>query len=172
MATNKQTMDIARKQIGYTEGRNNDNKYGKYFGANHCSWCGIFCWWCGQKAAEKFKTLNPIAKNASAAYIQEETVRKGGKWILKKTTSEKKKKNVLKMLKEGDIISFDFGEKDNYRDHVGLVEKVSGNTIITIEGNTQPDNKKERGKYDKVCRKKRNYKDMCAVVRPKYTKEK
>ena len=170
MATAKQTMDVARKQIGYTEGPNNDNKYGRSFGANHQSWCAIFCWWCGMRAAEIHKTLNPIAKNASAAYIQEDTVKRGGKWILKKTTSEKKKKNALKMLKEGDIISFDFGVKDNYRDHVGLVERVQGNTIITIEGNTQPDKKSEHWKYDKVCRRHRKYTDICAVVRPRYTK--
>ena len=171
MATANQTMNIARKQIGYTEGKNNDTKYEKAFGLNHQSWCAIFCWWCGQKAAEKHKTLNPIAKNASAAWIQDETVRRGGRWILKKTTSAKKKKAVLDDLREGDIISFDFGTKDAYRDHVGFVEKVSGDNVITIEGNTQPDKKSERGSFDKVCRKKRHYTDMCAVVRPKYTKK-
>ena len=171
MLTAKQVMTIAESQIGYTEGHNNRTKYGNEFGSNNSSWCAIFCWWCGHTAALKHKSLNPIAKNASAAYIQEETVRKGGKWILRKTTSEKKKKDALEKLKPGDLISFDFGEKDAWRDHIGFVERVNGDHIITIEGNTQPDRKSERGKYDRVCRKKRNYVDMCAVVRPKYKKD-
>ena len=172
MATAKQTLDAAREQIGYTEGKNNNTKYGKAFGTNNVNWCAIFCWWCGNRAAEKHKTLNPIAKNASAAYIQEKTVRLGGRWILKKTADAKMKKESLDRVKPGDLVSFDFGVKDMYRDHIGFIEKVSGNYLITIEGNTQPDDKNERGKYDKVCRKKRNYKDICAIVRPRYTKEK
>ena len=124
------------------------------------------------KAAEKYKTLNPIAKNASAAYIQEETVRKGGRWILKKTTDAKKKKKALEKIKEGDLVSFDFGKKDKWRDHICFALEVSGDYLITIEGNTQPDKKSERGAYDKVCKKKRIYTDICAVVRPRYTKSK
>ena len=169
MATAKQVLTVAQSQIGYTEGKNNDNKYGKLFGANHQSWCAIFLWWCGNRAAIKHGSLNPIAKNASAAYIQEETVRKGGRWILKKTTSKKKKKNALASIKPGDLVSFDFGKKDAYRDHVGFVLKVSGDHIITVEGNTQPDKKEDRGKYDSVCKKKRPYEDMCSVVRPRYS---
>ena len=170
MPTAKQVMDVARSQIGYTEGANNKNKYGKAYGSNYVSWCAIFEWWCGKKAAEKYGGLNPFPKNASAAYNQEDIVRRGGRWILPKTTSAKTKKAALKKLKPGDVIAFDFGKKEGYRDHTGLIESVDGETIITIEGNTQPDGKKE--KYDGVHRKHRNYKDMCSVVRPRYTKEK
>lgn len=169
MTTAKQVMDVARDQIGYTEKAKNNNKYGKAFGLNYDSWCAIFVWWCGNRAAEKHKGLNPIAKNASAAYIQEETVRRGGKWILKKTTKAKEKKAILPKLKEGDIISFDFGKKDAWRDHTGFVESVKGDTIITIEGNTQP--QEGSAKYDGVHRRKRKYTEMCSVVRPRYTKK-
>lgn len=170
MPTAKQVMDVARSQIGYTEGANNKNKFGKKFGENNVSYCAIFLWYCGQIAAEKHGGLNPIAKNASAAYIQEETVRKGGRWILPKTTNKKLKKSVLKKLKEGDMVSFDFGKKDGWRNHIEFVEKVVGDVIITVGANTQPDGKKQ--KFDGVHRKHREYNDMCAVVRPKYTKEK
>lgn len=41
--------------------------------------------------------------------------------------------------KKGDIILFNWGDNtqpnDGYSDHIGVVEKVSGNTITTIEGN-------------------------------------
>lgn len=36
----------------------------------------------------------------------------------------------------GDIIVFDW-KKDGWTDHIGIVEKIEGNTITTIEGNTQ-----------------------------------
>lgn len=166
MPTNKQVMEIAKSQIGYTEGAKNNNKYGKKYGENNCSWCAIFLWWCGNTAAEKYKGLNPIAK-CDNVYIQEQTVRRGGRWILTKTTSASKKKAVLKKLKYGDIVSFDFGKKDNYRDHVGFVVGVSDDYIITIEGNTQPQNGK--AKVDGVHERKRKYTEMCAVVRPCYT---
>ena len=167
MPTSKQVIAIAKEQVGYSEGANNNNKYGKKYGENHVPYCAIFLWWCGQKAAEKHGGLNPIAK-CSNVYIQEETVRRGGRWILKKTTSKRMKKEVLPKLKEGDLISFDFGKKDNYRDHMGFVLHVDGDKIVTIEGNTQPQNKKT--KYEGVYIRERPFTDMCAVVRPRYTK--
>lgn len=36
----------------------------------------------------------------------------------------------------GDIIVFDW-RKDGWADHIGIVENMNGNTITTIEGNTQ-----------------------------------
>lgn len=35
----------------------------------------------------------------------------------------------------GDIIMYDWDKKDGWPEHVGIVEKVSGNTITVIEGN-------------------------------------
>ena len=32
----------AEAELGYKEGRNNSNKYGKWFGMNNVSWCCIF----------------------------------------------------------------------------------------------------------------------------------
>jgi len=37
--------------------------------------------------------------------------------------------------KPGDIIVFDW-QKDGWGDHIGIVEQVDGNQVITIEGNT------------------------------------
>lgn len=37
--------------------------------------------------------------------------------------------------KAGDIIMYDWDKKDGWPEHVGIVEKVSGNTITVIEGN-------------------------------------
>lgn len=42
------------------------------------------------------------------------------------------------ILKQGDIIFFDWTANGNTgtADHVGIVEKVDGNTIYTVEGNS------------------------------------
>ena len=42
--------------------------------------------------------------------------------------------------KHGDIIFFDWADSnDGQADHVGIVEKVEGSTIYTIEGNASTD---------------------------------
>ena len=38
--------------------------------------------------------------------------------------------------KAGDIITFDWEGQGGFADHIGIVEKVEGNTVYTIEGNT------------------------------------
>ena len=59
----------------------------------------------------------------------------------------------------GDIIVFDW-KKDGWTDHIGIVEKIEGNTITTIEGNTQK----------RVARRTYLYNDwrIAGYARPKY----
>lgn len=37
---------IASSQIGYTEGKNNDTVYGKWYGIPNAPWCAMFITWC------------------------------------------------------------------------------------------------------------------------------
>lgn len=39
-------VKAAQAEIGYKEGKNNDNKYGKWYGLNNQPWCMIFVCWC------------------------------------------------------------------------------------------------------------------------------
>lgn len=39
-------IKTAESQLGYKEGRNNNNKYGKWFGYNNVAWCCEFVVWC------------------------------------------------------------------------------------------------------------------------------
>ena len=59
----------------------------------------------------------------------------------------------------GDIIVFDW-KKDGWTDHIGIVEIINGNTITTIEGNTQK----------RVARRTYLYNDwrIAGYARPKY----
>lgn len=165
--TASKVMALARKQIGVCESPANSNrqKYGKAYGWNGTYWCAQFVWWCIWKAGGG----DIVGKSASAAYIQEETVKKGGKWIMKKNTSSKTRKGYLKKAKPGDIVSLDFGAYDAVRDHTGLVDHVEGNYIICIEGNTSKAGSQSNGGM--VCKQRRLYSSICSAVRPAYSDE-
>ena len=168
MPTAKQVMDIARSQIGVKESPagSNKTKYGSTFGMNGQPWCFIFEWWCGEQAPG----ANPFPHNANAAYGQDDIVsKKGGSWVMKKNKSKSARLAALKKYKAGDCVDFDFGNYDAYRRHTGLVEKVEGNYVICIEGNTSPDGSKgSQSNGGMVCRKKRYYTQICSCARPKY----
>ena len=46
MGKREEFLEIARSQIGYQEGYNNDTKYGAWYGLNNEPWCAMFCSWC------------------------------------------------------------------------------------------------------------------------------
>ena len=43
--TAEMVIKTAEAELGYREGKNNDNKYGKWYGLNWVSWCCIFVVW-------------------------------------------------------------------------------------------------------------------------------
>lgn len=165
MTTSADVLKVAVSQIGYKESPANSNKtkYGKWFGLNGQPWCAIFLDWCFEQA--KGGVLFP--HNANAAHAQDEIVIKcAGTWIMKKTTSKATRRAYLAKAKPGDVVCFDFGRMDAYRQHIGIVERVSGTNIICIEGNTSQHGSQSNGGM--VCRQSRPYTYICAVVRPAY----
>lgn len=172
MPTAKEFVTVALGQVGVTEYPANSNrtKYGEAFGANGEFWCAIFEWWCGDKAAKKYGGTNPIPHNANAAYGQDEIVsKKGGKWIMKKTKSANTRREALKKYKKGDIVDMDFGKMTAYREHTGIVVKVDGLYVVTVEGNTSVKGSQNNG--GRVCKKWRYYKEICSCARPKFDAE-
>lgn len=168
-STAKGVIRQAVLQTGYVEGRNNNTKFGEAIGANFQSWCASFLWWCGEHAAKD----NPIVKSASAAYIQDLTVpQKGGSWVMRKTASNVTKKEGLSHAKFGDIVSFDFGANDLWRDHTAFVLGRSGSCYVTIEGNTSSGSLGSQTNGDCVAIRIRHYTNVCSIVRPKYAPSK
>ena len=159
-------LTVARSQIGVKESPagSNRQKYGSAYGMNGVPWCAEFVWWCGSKAGEP----NVIGKSASAAYIQEATVKKGGAWVMAKTTKVDTRMSYARQAMPGDVVSFDFGAMDAVRDHVGIVESIDGDYIICIEGNTSKRGSQSNG--GEVCEQKRSYISICSAVRPAYKK--
>ena len=173
MSKRPSAVDVIRKalqQYRYTEhpAGSNRTKYGEAFGLNGQPWCAEFVWWAGWIAAGKDQAYNPFAHNANAAYIQDKTVKtKKGRYILKQTANNKKKKEALPKYKTGDEVSFNFNGGTS-RVHTGLIVGTYGNTVYCIEGNTSLTDAGSQSNGGAVAYRTRNYTNCVCVVRPNY----
>jgi len=126
-------VNIALSQVGTESGE----EYCKWYGFDHeVGWCAIFVSWCGTEAGLVKKGLMPkFAWVPTGVYWFQSR----GQWHPNDYTP-----------KPGDIIFFDWydydldeeGEEigqDGQADHVGIVEKVEGGRVYTVEGNTTVD---------------------------------
>ena len=52
-------VEIALKEVGYTETPKNTNKtkYGKWFGMDGLAWCGMFVSWCYDQAGQRLPNI-------------------------------------------------------------------------------------------------------------------
>ncbi|MDE6616437.1 MAG: CHAP domain-containing protein, partial [Lachnospiraceae bacterium] len=110
-------VSVAAKEIGYRETGNNMTKYGAWYGMNGAAWCHMFVSWCAAKAGIP---ASVVPKTASTS--------EGMEWFKSRGIFKYKGKYTPK---RGDLVYFKTG-----RNHVGIVEKVTGSTLHTIEGNT------------------------------------
>ena len=147
----KDVVKVAVGEIGTKESPKGSNrqKYGKEYGVNGAAWCCQFVWW--------------VFKHAGAAALFY-----GGKKTAYCPTLmnyyKKQGQFVTKDFKSGDIIFFDFNG-NGAADHVGIVEKITGDVIYTIEGNTSVGNDSNGGQ---VMRRNRSKKNVLGVGRPNY----
>lgn len=123
----KDIVDVAIGEIGYAEEGSNKTKYGKWYGMNGAAWCHMFVSWCANQAGI---SVSIVPKTASTTT--------GMEWFKSKGLFKYKGKYTPK---RGDIIYF----KSAGASHVGIVEKVEGSTVHTVEGNTS--NKVARRNY-------------------------
>ena len=145
-----QIVLIAKKELGYREGTNNDNKYGVWFKLNNQPWCAIFVCW----VFDKCQLGNRVLKSASCIEIE--------KWG--------KAKGLLVnpvLTKAGDLVLFDF-HKVGKPEHIGIaIEDYNPKTksVKTIEGNTGD---ASRTNGDGVYERIRYVPDIRSVIHPKY----
>lgn len=108
----KDLIGVALTQVGYTEGPNNDTKYGDWMNLSNHPWCGIFVSWCARQAGIPTSVLkntgiaNPSNFGLKYYSLSEYTPRPGDLFFKKGFT------------------------------HVGIVYTVGSTTFTTIEGNT------------------------------------
>lgn len=145
----------ARKHLGYVEGKNKDNIFGQWYGANHAPWCAAFVSYILNhvglgdliKGAQTAKGFNSCG--AGIAFF--------------------KKRNAWHPVSEavqGDLVFFDW-DHDGEQDHVGIVVRndPAKKVVHTIEGNTSDTNHSNGGT---VQAKVRNYSTIMGVGRPAY----
>lgn len=153
-------LDLARSQIGYKEGKNNENKYAAFFDAKtgawqyfntkkqNSPWCSVGLHWCvyqisNSDACRKFWNEPKPADNCGA----------GVKFVV-----QYMKKQIVKVkdAKAGDLITF------NGDSHIGIIESVD-EKIHTIEFNKSDSVK--RCTYTLTSNK------ISHIIRPKYDAE-
>jgi len=148
-------IEIAKAELGYQEGPNNDTKYGKWYGLNFQPWCAMFISWVFDQAGE-VKAVAASGKKGFASCAA------GLAWF-----SKRNKLVPIGQAKAGDIAFFQFDD-DAQPDHVGIVVKNDKltKTLVCIEGNTSGNKQGSQANGDGVYRKKRPYKYVMAVARP------
>ena len=120
---NSTIVEIAKREIDYTGGE----KYWRAYGfTRHAAWCACFVTWCADEAGliEEGKVPRYALCLNGVKWFKNK-----GRWLDKGTVPE-----------TGMIIFYDrragngYGQ-DGRSDHTGIVEKVEGNYVYTIEGN-------------------------------------
>lgn len=112
-------VEIALSQVGNVGGE----PYWRWDGFNsRIEWCAVFVSWVANQAGYIDKGIVPKFTTCRT---------QGVPWF--------KNKGLWRapgyIPKSGDIIFFDW-QQDGLADHVGIVERVEGNKIYTVEGNS------------------------------------
>ena len=107
-------VSVARTQVGYREGENNDTKYGTWYGLPNQPWCAMFVSWCARQAGVPTDILRNCAIAAPLPGYFNITYYDGAEYT----------------PRPGDL----FFTKT--LSHVGLVESANSEYFYTLEGNT------------------------------------
>lgn len=143
-------IELAASQVGVHESPANSNNvkyntwyYGKEVSGANYPWCAVFISWL-------FRGNQSLCiKTASCAEMLS--------WF-------EKRGQTVRSPMPGDIVFFKYSTNTRRTNHVGIIEKVNGNTLHTIEGNTSLTSNDNGGK---VMRRKRT-KNIVSYARPAY----
>ena len=108
-------------------------------------WCCAFVYWCFDEAARAAGRDNPMVKTAGCMDHWRRAAGAGAKLIRAAEAAED-----AGLVQAGMIFIVDHG---GGRGHTGLVEKVAGGLITTIEGNTDASKTREGGGVYRLVRK-------------------
>lgn len=155
METINSILKVAENEIGTKESPANSNKqkYGVAYGLNGAPWCVIFIWYIFREAGAS-SLFYDGGKVASCSSVM--------------SFAQKKKQWVTSGYQPGDLVIFDFPNTGAETDHIGIVKKVSNKVLITIEGNTSPDDKGSQSNGGMVCEKERSVDLVIGAYRPNY----
>jgi hypothetical protein len=137
---NNQIIDIALKEVGYTEmpANSNKTKYGAWFGFDGVPWCAMFVSWCYHHAGYPLGNIG-FTNGFCGCQTGFDHWKKTGEI----TTTPVK----------GDIVLFDWNGDMRY-DHTGLfIEHHSDGYFKSVEGNTSASNQSNGGEVQVRIRK-------------------
>lgn len=120
MSKRNDMVNVALSQLGYTEGYNNDTKYGDWYGLPNQPWCAMFVSWCGNEIGVLDEAFPRFAGCTTGFHEMEG-------WGI--TTND----HIIP--EAGDLIFFEWDGDDDDYDHVGIVEYADESYVHTIEGN-------------------------------------
>ena len=141
--------DVALKEVGYTEGANNVNKYSKELNRLAESWCADFVSWCAIKSGE-------IVLNSASVQAWYEWA-KAKNYIVPVATSVK-----------NDLLLFSF--TGTHIEHIGINLGWNPNTHLfdTVEGNTSASSTSSQSQGDCVALKHRPPSCIKYAIRPQW----
>lgn len=127
-----EALKVAISQIGVMEDPPGSNKgpvVNQYLASTALPpglfWCAAFVYWCFDKAAAKIGKANPLVKTG---HVMTHWNKTAGKKILTVDAVDKPS-----LIKPGHIFIMNTGGSSG---HTGIVEKVEGGFVHTIEGNS------------------------------------
>ena len=132
----------------------NTEYYGREVSGDAYKWCMVFLWWVFRKAGES-AAFFAGAKTASCGTFL--------RWYREQGLIV-----PVSQVRAGDIVVLNFSGTQETQ-HCGLVERVEGIYITTIEGNTSEAGSQSNGGM--VCRKTRYPSQIVGVCRPPYKEE-
>lgn len=152
----------AIKELGTRESPSGSNltEYGDWYGENGVPWCAIFCTWCYEHGAKDagFKDSPSFVSLAASGGDSD-------RWdyvpyIVSDARNGRHGLSVTSQPKPGDMVCYDWNQNGEF-DHVGLVEKRTGdNTFTAIEGNTSTSDNSNGGQ---VMRRTRDIRQQATV---------
>ena len=152
MAGALDVLNVARSQIGFYEGNNNENPYGIWYGIPNAPYCAMGISWCFAQVGLSHLIAAQTAKGFSFNPAALHWFQMQGLVI-----------NKMQM-QPGDLIMYDWSG-DGVADHVEICEAASPGGFTTIAFNTgNPNDPTKEGCF----RVHRNYLFVIAVIRPKY----
>lgn len=129
MTTREDVIAVAKLFAGYHESENKLNIFGRWYGMNGCAWCGMFVSACYAWAGRPLSLESDKGYAYCPAAVD-----------LLKQRSQWSDDNP----EPGDIVFFNWDGGDQ-AEHTGIVLRVNGDGLYTIEGNTSDEDWSDGG---------------------------
>jgi CHAP domain len=154
MATALDVLNVARSQIGFHEGANNENPYGIWYGIPNASYCAMGISWCFAQVG--LSSLVAAQTPKGFAYCPA-----GLEWFQRQGLVVNKYQG-----QPGDLVFFSWGS--GIAEHVEIIESASADGLTTIGFNTGNSNGSSSANGEGCYREHRPYLYVMAIVRPRY----